>query len=183
MSMENAATAAERTISVAELRSRLQSAPPILLDVREYPEYAEGHVKGARLAPLGELRRNLALAGEKREVLLLCRTGGRARQAAALLRDRGRWSPVVVEGGVEAWKQAGYPLQRERGPIALERQVRILAGALALTGLLVPRLGFLAYLVGAGLIFAGVTNSCAMGLLLARLPWNRPKRRAIAGAR
>jgi rhodanese-related sulfurtransferase len=163
-----------RTCSVGELKERLERESPAVVDVREYPEWVEGHIQGSRLVPLGEVRANPAAAGEG-ELLVVCRTGRRAREAAALLEQAGR-DAVVVEGGVEAWKQAGYPVRKEKGPIALERQVRIAAGALVLLGLLVPGAVFISYFVGAGLIFAGITNSCAMGMLLAKAPWNRPRR-------
>jgi rhodanese-related sulfurtransferase len=181
--MEMGHTDEARTLSTTELSARLQEGPVFLLDVREYPEYAEGHVEGARCVPLGDLRRDPSLAGEGGEVLLICRSGRRARDAANCLRDTGRFQPVVVDGGLDAWRQAGYPICKEKGPISLERQVRIAAGSLILTGLLAPGLGFLPYVVGAGLIVAGVTNSCALGMLLARLPWNRPRRPAALGTR
>jgi rhodanese-related sulfurtransferase len=148
-----------------------------LIDVREFPEYAEAHVAGSRLLPLGALRSGAGadLAGE---VLLLCRSGRRAKEAAECLTGRGV-TPVVVEGGIEAWKQAGYPVRQEKGPMSLERQVRIAAGALVLSGILldlvIPGARYLSAFVGAGLIFAGVTDTCAMGLLVAKLPWNRPR--------
>jgi rhodanese-related sulfurtransferase len=169
-----------RTCSADELRERLKGGNTTLIDVREYPEYTEAHIDGATLVPLGTLRRNPALAGENGEVFLLCRSGKRAREAAGILSDGGRVQPVVVTGGIEAWKQAGHPVKTGRGPIALERQVRIAAGALVLTGLLVPGLGFIPYVVGAGLVFAGISNTCAMGMLLARLPWNQTKAAAVA---
>ena len=97
----------------------------------------------------------------------------RVQDAAETLCSCEGIEPVVIEGGIEAWKAAGYPVQQAKGPISLERQVRIAAGSLVLLGLLVPGLQFLPYVVGAGLIFAGLTNSCMMGLLLAKLPWNR----------
>ena len=171
------------TCTVEEFQTRCQSGGATIVDVREYPEWAEGHVAGARLLPLGELRQNPSVLDDAGEVLLLCRTGRRAAEAASLLRQAGQCAPVVVQGGIEALRQAGVPLRREQGPISLERQVRIAAGSLILAGLVVPGLGFLPYVVGAGLIFAGVTNSCAMGMLLARLPWNRPKRGTTACAR
>ncbi len=161
--------------SVRELKRRVDQGDSVV-DVREYPEYVEAHLPGSRLVPLGELRRDPQLAGTG-EVLLLCRSGRRAREAADLLAGRPGVQPVVVEGGIEAWKLAGYPTGKERGPISLERQVRIAAGALVLTGLLLdfllPGARYLSYFVGAGLVFAGVTDTCAMGLLLAKLPWNR----------
>jgi rhodanese-related sulfurtransferase len=150
-----------------------------MLDVREYPEYAEAHVPGGRLLPLGELRRRPELAGKWGEVLLLCRSGRRATEAAEILSRFGSVQPIVIEGGIEAWKQAGYPVAQEKGPISLERQVRIAAGALVVAGLLLdfalPGARLLSGFVGAGLIVAGVTDTCAMGLLLAKLPWNRRK--------
>jgi rhodanese-related sulfurtransferase len=171
-----------QSCSVAEARQRLDRGDCAVLDVREYPEYTEAHLEGSRLVPLGDLRQRPELGGNG-TVLLLCRSGRRAKEAAEILALRGGAQPVVIEGGIEAWKQAGYPVRRERGPIALERQVRIAAGTLVLAGLLIPGALPLSYLVGAGLIFAGVTNSCAMGLLLAKLPWNRARpRREIAEA-
>lgn len=173
---------AEQCCSVQELRERSERGGGTVLDVREYPEYAEAHLPGSRWVPLGDLKRKPELAGTG-EVLLLCRSGRRAREAAALLAGRPGVRPVVVEGGIEAWKQAGYPIRREKGPISLERQVRIAAGTLVLTGLILdtvlPGARFLSAFVGAGLIFAGITDTCAMGLLLAKLPWNRAKAGAV----
>ncbi len=171
------------TCSTGELQARLTVGAANIVDVREYPEYVEGHIAGSRLVPLAELRRDPGGAGIDGKVYLVCRTGRRAREAAAALQVAKGCTPIVVEGGIEAWKQAGHPLRREKGPIALERQVRIAAGSLVLIGLLVPGLQWLPYLVGGGLIFAGVTNSCAMGMLLARLPWNRPRSQAPACGR
>lgn len=165
-----------RTCTVAELRERLERGDVRVLDVRDYPEYAEAHLDGSRLEPLGRLRERPELAGDG-EVFLLCRSGRRATEAAAALDGRGGVTPVVVGGGIEAWRAAGYPLQRGKGPISLERQVRIAAGALVLTGVLldaiVPGFRWLAAFVGAGLMFAGITDTCAMGRALARLPWNQ----------
>jgi rhodanese-related sulfurtransferase len=170
------------TCSVDELRSRLIDGSTPVLDVREFPEYAEAHIEGTRLVPLGTLRQDPSLAGTDGEVLLLCRSGRRAGEAAQLLRERGTVSPIVVDGGIDAWKQAGYPVKRGNGAVSLERQVRIAAGSLVLLGLLTPGIHFLPYVVGAGLVFAGVTDTCAMGMLLARLPWNRQKSEPNTGA-
>jgi rhodanese-related sulfurtransferase len=164
-----------RKIAVREAQEKLRGGTP-MVDVREYPEWVEGHVAEARLVPLATLKQNPAAAhGGREEVLVLCRTGRRAVEAAQALAAAGCRAPLVVEGGLEAWRAAGLPVERARGPISLERQVRIAAGTLVLLGLLVPGLQFLPYVVGAGLIFAGITDTCAMGLLLARLPWNRPR--------
>lgn len=164
-----------RTCSVEEARQRLDKGC-CLVDVREYPEYVEGNL-GGKLIPLGRLLLHPELVGSEDEVLLLCRGGKRAQQAAEALAKHGGVQPVVIEGGIEAWKQAGFPVRKEKGPISLERQVRIAAGILVLTGLaldgVLPGARFLSAFVGAGLVFAGVTDTCAMGLLLAKLPWNQ----------
>ncbi len=165
---------AMRTCSVHQVMERLEGGTCVLVDVRELPEYADAHLPGSRLIPLGELRRRPELVGEG-EVLLLCRGGRRAREAAAVLEGREGVQPIVIEGGMDAWMRAGFPTRKQKGPISLERQVRIAAGSLVLLGVLVPGLIGLSYFVGAGLVFSGVTNSCAMGLLLAKLPWNRAK--------
>ncbi|MFN3653357.1 MAG: rhodanese-like domain-containing protein [Armatimonadota bacterium] len=176
---------AVKTCSVQELKGRLERGSSTVVDVRVYPEYAEAHLPGSRLVPLDELKRHPELAGDG-EILLLCRSGRRAGEAGALLASRPGVQPVVVEGGIDAWKRAGFPTRQERGPISLERQVRIAAGTLVLTGLLLdsflPGARFLSYFVAAGLVFAGVTDTCAMGMLLARLPWNRPRTGAACPA-
>jgi rhodanese-related sulfurtransferase len=160
------------TISVHELKDKLASGAT-LLDVREFAEYAGAHIPNSQLVPLGEVCKNPQSAAREGEVFVLCRSGKRAQQAAAQLAQVPGCRPVVVEGGIEAWKGAGYPVERQKGPMALERQVRIAAGSLVLIGLLVPGARFISYFVGCGLVFAGVTDKCGMALLLAKLPWNK----------
>jgi rhodanese-related sulfurtransferase len=85
---------------------------------------------------------------------------------------------VNIEGGTLAWEEAGLPVVRGQKMMSLERQVRIAAGALVLIGVILgwlvdPTFAGLAAFVGAGLVFAGLTDTCGMGMLLARMPWNR----------
>lgn len=167
------------TLSPRQLDQRLASGtPPLLLDVREYPEFAAGHLAGARMIPLAELESQMADLPRDREIVTVCRTGRRSAQAADALRRNGFSSVSDLGGGITAWEKAGLSLEREtRAPWSLERQVRFAAGVLILLGLalsyLWPPAIALAWFVPAGLILAAVTDSCAMGLLLAKLPWNR----------
>ena len=114
-----------------------------------------------------------------RPIYILCQSGGRARQAAEKLEKDGFSQCCVVEGGTRAWAEAGLPVNRgTRKVIALERQVRIAAGSLVLVGVLLARFVhpdfiWLSAFIGAGLVFAGVTDWCGMGLLIARMPWNQ----------
>jgi rhodanese-related sulfurtransferase len=152
-----------------------------VIDVREYPEYAAGRIPGARLIPLGEVERRASEIDRARPVYFVCRTGRRSVEAQKKLKSLGFEEVINVEGGMVAWEQARLPVEKEeRAPWSLERQVRFVAGLLVLTGVLLSvlvaePLVWIAGFVGAGLVFAAVTDTCAMGLLLARLPWNRAK--------
>ena len=110
-------------------------------------------------------------------VYLICRSGSRGKQACEKLLSAGYENVVNVEGGTLAWEKAGLPVRRGKKVISLERQVRIAAGSLvllgSLLGLLSPWFFALPAFVGAGLVFSGVTDTCGMGLLLAKMPWNR----------
>jgi rhodanese-related sulfurtransferase len=154
-----------------------------MVDVRTPAEFSEVHATRAQNEPLDTLQpKALFESGKLRNdgpVYLICRTGGRAAKAANKFAAQGFDQGVVVEGGTEAWAAAGLPVERGTPKaISLERQVRIAAGALVLTGVLLayfvnPAFIGLSAFVGAGLVFAGITGWCGMGLLLARFPWNR----------
>jgi len=172
------------TITPADLQQRLTANPDlILLDVRTPAEFDEVHVPNARLEPLDLLQSANSIAAlglpKDQPLHLLCRSGARATNAATKLKDAGYGQTLVVEGGTLAWIEAGLPVVRgERKVIGLERQVRIAAGALVLTGVVLsltihPGFIGLSAFVGAGLVFAGITDWCGMGLLLAKAPWNQ----------
>jgi len=169
------------TIAPGELPT-LHGAGAVLLDVRSPAEFRGGHVQGAVNLPLSEVSavnvRALLSGNEPKTVLLLCASGGRAREAAKRLASSGLRS-LVVQGGTDSCRQAGLPMVKATGGmISIERQVRIGAGTLVVAGVLLGTIvhpGFygLSAFVGAGLVFAGITDWCGMGLLLARAPWNR----------
>jgi rhodanese-related sulfurtransferase len=151
---------------------------PRLLDVREPAEFEAVHIPGAYNVPLhllrehrGELRQHLD------QVVLVCRSGMRAGQAEQMLTGIGMSNVHVLDGGVLAWEAAGGRVNRGGNRWDIERQVRLVAGALVLlgvlAGLLVPGAQWFAAVIGAGLVVAALTNSCVMGTLLSRLPFNR----------
>ncbi len=171
-------------LTVLELQNRLRDDPKAaLLDVRTPVEFAEVHADRAVNLPLDRLTpASLSQAGCTRldqPVYLLCRSGQRAAKAAEKLQAAGYTHAVVITGGTLAWIEAGLPITRgTTKTISLDRQMRIAAGSLVLGGALLahfvhPGFIWLAGFVGAGLIFAGITNWCGMGLLLAKLPWNQ----------
>lgn len=170
-----------RTISAQELHDRVQSGEAVeLIDVRTPVEFQEVHATVARNVPLESLDCGQLLSGRpaNRTLYVICRSGSRGRQACEKISAAGFQEVVNVEGGTLAWDQAGLPVKRGRKTISLERQVRIAAGFLALTGAVMavvvhPYWAGLSAFVGAGLMFAGITDYCGMALMLARMPWNQ----------
>lgn len=170
------------TITPRQLAELAQAGTPIdLIDVRTPVEFREVHVGFARNIPLDRLDPAQLLSsrnGTDRPLYVICRSGGRGQQACAKILAAGYPNVVNVEGGTLAWDQAGLPVVRGKKAISLERQVRIAAGSLVLIGtalgaLVSPYWLGLAAFVGAGLVFAGITDTCGMGMLLARMPWNQ----------
>ena len=177
-------TPSMKTITCTELQPLIARNPNLaVIDVRTPVEFAEVHVPEARNYPLDELRPKTIVESEglpsNEPIYILCRSGTRATKAAERFAKDGYNQAVVVQGGTLAWIEAGFPVTRTKVKvISLERQVRIAAGSLVLMGVLLGwfvNRGFfgLSAFVGAGLVFAGVTDFCGMGLLLAKLPWNK----------
>jgi rhodanese-related sulfurtransferase len=170
------------TVSPQRLAELCKAGKIDLIDVRTPVEFREVHVEHARNFPLDRLDPVAVMQarnGHKDEPLyVICRSGGRGRQACEKFLAAGFTKVVNVEGGTLAWAECGLPVVRGKKAISLERQVRMAAGALVLLGVLLgwlvhPVFLALAGFVGAGLVFAGITDTCGMGLLLARMPWNR----------
>ena len=164
-----------------ELENLLRERPGIrLLDVRTPGEYETAHISGAYNVPLDTLGEHGAdiRAHVNEPVVLICQSGQRARRAEEALERAGMPNLHVLDGGVNGWVAAGRPVRRGRDRLSLERQVRIAAGSLAAAGGILavavnPLFGLLSAFVGSGLVFAGVTNTCGMAMLLSRLPHNR----------
>ena len=173
-----------RTITPQELAARVERGETVdLIDVRTPAEYREIHATIARCVPLDSLDpRAVADARPDREAPLyvICRSGTRAGKACEKFHAAGITNVINVEGGTLAWADKGLPVVRGKKTISLERQVRIVAGALVflgsvLGGLVNPWWFLLSGFVGAGLVFAGITDTCGMAMMLARMPWNRVK--------
>ena len=171
-------TTTAATVTPRELADRRGRGEPVdLIDVRTAAEYAAGHARGAEGVPLDRLDPTDVRPAAGGPVYLICQSGPRSAEAQRRL-AAGGVRAVVVAGGTDAWLAGGCPAVHGRGGMAMERQVRIVAGSLVLLGLLLgwrvdPRLYGLAALVAAGLVFAGISDTCAMARVLAKLPWNR----------
>lgn len=165
---------------LAQLRKEGKSVE--LIDVRTPVEFRELHVEFAKNVPLDQLNPE-SIMGSRRgatsePLYLICQMGGRSEKACEKFQQKGFANVVSVAGGTAACERSGLPVVRGKKAISLERQVRIAAGTLVLTGVLLgwlvsPYFYGLSGFVGAGLLFAGVTDTCGMGMLLARMPWNQ----------
>ncbi|CAM5338726.1 rhodanese-like domain-containing protein [Streptomyces chartreusis] len=155
---------------------------PRLLDVRTPGEFRTAHIPGSYNVPLDTLREHRAELRHHLddEAVLICRSGARAAQAEQALAEAGLPNLRVLDGGVMAWEAAGGALTRGQERWDLERQVRLIAGGLVtatgIAGIFLPGLHLIGTAVGAGLTFAALTNTCAMGMLLSKLPYNRGPR-------
>ena len=163
-------------VTVDELATALAGpGAPLVIDVRLPAEYRAVHLEPSVLIPLDEIARRHTELPHDREVVLVCRTGARARLAAAQLSE---YRARVLEGGLVAWQEAGRPVIEGKAHMSLERQVRVVAGTLACVGgalavAVSPWFGLLPAFIGAGLVYAGITDRCGMAMVLGKLPYNR----------
>jgi rhodanese-related sulfurtransferase len=171
------------SIGVKELATRLKSGGALaFFDVRSPAEHRSCHAVGTRNLPLDKLGQkqcqDLCAEAKGGPVYLICKSGQRAKAAAEKIAARGDVPIYLVEGGTDAWVAAGLPVVEGKGSISIERQVRIAAGSLVVLGIVLSLLAHplfigLSAFVGCGLVFAGITDTCMMGMMLAKMPWNR----------
>ena len=150
-----------------------------LLDVRSALEFSEAHIKDSMNVPLDMLSNKInELSQSKQSYVVFCRTGNRSPMAADMLLQSGIHAVKVMEGGMTLWQKEGLPVIKGQGGVSLERQVRIIAGSLVFLGIIMSGLVhwtfiFISVFVSCGLIYAGLTDNCLMGMLLMRLPYNK----------
>ena len=169
----------QKTNGKQELSNPLKE--PFYLDVRTPQEFETVHISGARNIPLPDLHKyvgELKTLSPERPIMLVCRTQNRVKIAYEYLTNNGITNCGILEGGITAWVAQGKPVIKGQQRISLEGQVRAIAGSLIIVGvglgvtisswfLLIPTF------VGIGLLHAGLTDSCLMGMLLSKLPMNR----------
>jgi rhodanese-related sulfurtransferase len=164
-----------KSVTPAEARFLIETGAK-LIDIRTPDEHAREHIPGAVNVPLADINR--FHAGDC-PVVFHCRSGARTKANVVRLGAASSAQCYVLEGGIEAWRRAGFEVKADpHQPLELMRQVQLAAGGLVLLGV---ALGFLADpaffalsgLVGAGLMMAGATGWCGMARLLQHMPWNR----------
>lgn len=175
-------------IKVADLQLMLSQEPSIrVLDVRTGGEFESVHIPGSYNVPLDTLAEHADdLADVEHPVVLVCQTGGRATTAHGALRVAGKQQLHILEGGMQAWRTAGGDvIEGTSDRWAMDRQVRLTAGSMVIAGVLasifVPKAKWLSGGVASGLVYSALSNTCAMGTVLAKLPYNQVDRCDIAG--
>lgn len=150
-----------------------------VIDVREFSEFNSERIAEAQLMPLSNFEKHADEIDHSKPIYLMCRSGNRAKQAAEKLAKKGFTDIHIVEGGMAAWGSANLPVVKGGSKVwSLERQVRFAAGLIILSGVVLgylvsPYLFLVSGFVGAGLTFSGITDTCGMAMVLARMPWNK----------
>ncbi len=160
------------SVNVHELKAMVENKSCLVIDVREKDEFRYEFIPQTKNIPLSQLNLEKNQLSKETPVYVMCQAGARSRVAVDQLRSWGFTSPILVEGGLQAWKNAGFSIKKV-GPLPLMRQVQIVAGVLILIGSLLPGFKGIAIFVGAGLVFAGASGWCGMAMLLQKMPWNQ----------
>ncbi|MBI5173996.1 MAG: rhodanese-like domain-containing protein [Candidatus Melainabacteria bacterium] len=149
----------------------------VLIDVRSPIEFESEHIEGAINIPLESLESRFEEVPRKGQLIMVCRSGKRAERGAYTLMGRA-FQPKVLEGGMLAWRQAGMPVKEGKKRLSIERQIQLVVGTGVLTGVILgafvnPLFLIIPGFFGAGLTFAGLSGTCALGILLGKAPWNK----------
>lgn len=172
-------------IDAVKVKSWIDGGKARLFDIRDADEHRREHIEAATLVPQARFEGEASEAVKQDDVeiaVFYCNSGQRTRAAAAEIRNCGFREAYALKGGLAGWKTAGFDTRLNRqAPISLQRQVQITAGSMVVAGLLLawllsPWFALISGFVGMGLVFAGVTNTCALARLLALLPYNRRDR-------
>lgn len=174
----------QSSLSPQETQQQLLGEGVYLVDVRSAAEYRGKRLPDSDHRPIDKFNekqaREVAKTANGKRVCFICQSGKRSKMALSVWQKAGcAGNATELDGGLNAWASAGLPLEEgEGGVISIERQVRIVAGSLVFLGVILgafvsPLWLILPGFVGAGLTFAGITDTCGMGLMLARMPWNR----------
>ena len=164
-------------ISPVEAKRLVEEENALLVDVREPDEYVSISIEGSHLEPLSALSFLTHDPDKERTKIFHCHSGNRTQDNVKALESRGFSAAYIMEGGLMGWINAGLPVLKRSVPMPMARQIQIVAGFLFFTftalSFIMPPFRWLALIIGAGLIFAGISGICVMGMLLMRMPWNR----------
>jgi rhodanese-related sulfurtransferase len=164
-----------KQIAPAELAANAKDV--VLLDVRSPIEFQTEHIANSINVPLSDLDARCEEVPRQGQLVVICRSGKRAERGAYTLLGKG-FQPKVLEGGLVAWRHAGLPVKEGKKMLPIERQIQLIVGIGVLTGVLLgvfinPWFLIIPGFFGAGLTFAGLSGTCALGIMLGKAPWNK----------
>ena len=166
-----------KSINAVQAQSMLNEGA-ILIDIRDADEHAREQIVAALHIPLAKLC-DTTFEAMGKPIIFHCKSGNRTRMNAEILAKAGGAKSLILEGGIEGWKAAGLATRKNtKQPIEMMRQVQIAAGGLTLLGavlgfLVNPAFFALSGAIGVGLMFSGISGTCAMAAVLKQMPWNR----------
>ena len=174
-----AAVSRIHALTPAQVQSQLQAGEAMLIDVRDPVEHAGARIPGATLMPLAKFDPAMVKVDGASRAIFHCKAGMRSAKACQKMLEAGHAEAWQLGGGIDAWIQAGLPVERDaRAGISIIRQVQMVAGSIVLIGSLLggfvsPWFFIVSGFIGAGLLFAGITDTCGMAMMLSKMPWNR----------
>jgi rhodanese-related sulfurtransferase len=170
-----------REISPDQAKQMIEKQNAALVDVREPAEHASKHIPNARLHPVGNICAS-DISDHSQTLLIYCQKGMRGKKACEkLLADNPNLDVFNISGGIESWEQSGFETaQGTSKGMPLERQVQLSIGLLLLVFSILALSMSAAFtwviaLMGAALVFAGLTGFCGLARLLAIMPWNQAR--------
>ncbi len=150
----------------------------LLIDIRDADEHSREHIPKGKNVPISALC-NIKIGEGSDAIVYYCKSGNRTKMNAPLLMKAATTEAFILEGGIENWKKSGMTVIKQAGaPIEMMRQVQIAAGSFVVLGatlgyLFNPAFFALSGAVGAGLMFSGISGTCAMASVLQMMPWNK----------
>lgn len=168
-----------KTISVDELKKKLETGYVVLIDVREPVEHKNEKIEGAHLVPLSEISID-KLPSLDHPIIVHCKSGRRSLEACQkLISENSNLEVYSLEGGIEEWKKAGFEIKKsDTNILSLERQTSIFIGFFIFLGIILgayvnPFFCGVSAVMSLGLMISGLTGNCALTRVLSKMPWNQ----------
>lgn len=172
-----------QTIDAKTAKSMLDKKEAVIIDVREPAEFSAEHIPGATLLPLGTIKKEDLEKFSDKKIIIHCKLGKRGSMACEKLAASNPSLQLYnIEGGITAWAQESLPTKKSGSKIlSIDRQVQIAIGSGVLLGIVLgyfisPFFLLLSAFFGGGLLYAGLSGSCTLALIIAKMPWNQSQK-------
>lgn len=167
-----------KTITATDLAKRMENEAIRIIDIRSFAEYDREHITVAENIEADNIGNKLAY-GDDEILVFSCLGGVRTQNCSNQLATLTAKEVLILEGGLNAWKKAGFAtVENHKAPLPIIRQVQIIVGSMVLLGVILglsihPYFVLISGFFGAGLLFAGLSGTCALASMLMLLPYNK----------